>query len=89
MQATSTTFSSTDEYLSIDKELSDDDVSSVVSGMTDFLNGDLGIIEDTVNQLSAQTKRAESRREEDDVAFDIRPEVSIQAANKLVGTCNL
>ena len=67
-----------------EEEFSEDDESSVVSGMTDFLNGDLGMIEDTVQQLSAQAKRAESRKEEDDTALDIRPEVSIQAANKLV-----
>ena len=74
------------EDLSADSELSEEDESSVVSGMTNFLNGDLGLIEDAMQQLSAQTKRAESAKE-DEFAFDIRPAVSTQAINKLV--CSL
>lgn len=61
-----------------------EDEVSVVSGMTDFLNGDLGMIEDSVQQLSAQAKRLESRQVEEDTVLDIRPEWSTQAKNELV-----
>ena len=65
---------------------SDDEESSVVSGMSEFLNGNLGMMEHTVQQLSKQA-RVEDAVEED-TALDIRPENTEQAQNQLVsGIC--
>jgi len=69
----------------VDKTPSEEDAASVVSGMSDYVNGDLGMIEDSVQELKEHAKREDSAKQ-DDVAFDIRPEVSVQAENKLVCT---
>ncbi len=50
--------------------------------MSEYLNGGLEMIEDTVQQLSAKSQHDESRDEE--TVLDIRPEQSVQARNKLV-----
>ena len=57
--------------------------ASSVSGMSEYLNGNLALIEDTMQQLSSQAKRDDSVDEED-TALDIRPDVSMQAHNKIV-----
>ena len=69
----------------VDKTPSEEDAASVVSGMSDYVNGDLGMIEDSVQELKEHVRREDSAKQ-DDVAFDIRPEVSVQAENKLVCT---
>ena len=50
--------------------------------MSEYLNGDLSLIENTVQKLTSKTNLDESLDEE--TALDIRPEMSIQARNKLV-----
>ena len=60
---------------------SDGEESSVVSGMSEYLNGNLGMMENTVQQLSNQA-RVEDAIE--DTALDIRPEITEQAQNQLV-----
>ncbi|XP_065055255.1 uncharacterized protein LOC135683825 isoform X1 [Rhopilema esculentum] len=57
--------------------------ASSVSGMSEYLNGNLTLIEDTMQQLSSQAKR-ENSDDEEDTALDIRPDVSMQAHNKIL-----
>eukprot|EP00794_Sanderia_malayensis_P019919 gene19919-21871_t len=59
---------------------------SSVSGMSDYLNGDLRMIEDTVQQLSAKAKLNEAAEQEEDSVLDIRPEASVQARNQLIAS---
>lgn len=64
--------------------MSEENEGKSVSSMSDFVNGDLRMIEDMVQQLSDQARRTGSRSGEEDLSLDIRPEHSIQAENKMV-----